>query len=219
MQRFFESILKEKGVTLFFIPVIFYWLTTFLTNEFVITDNLLYNSFHGLIPDGFIEKAISIQHKWIWVGYVILPLVLLIKYLFVSAFITTGAIFKDVSINFKNTFKVVMIGEWLFVIVGIINLFVLLFSSIQNISDIQNLDISTYLSVGTAISGIKSIHWLATPLKTINVSQLIYALLLIFGIKVLTQKSTKKLTWVIASYGSLLLIWTLLLTYINVSYA
>ncbi|SDD36676.1 hypothetical protein SAMN05216323_11552 [Williamwhitmania taraxaci] len=204
---------------LFFVIISFYWLIMFINSTFILTDDLMYNSLLSVIPDGYIEKAISLQHKWAWVGYVIFPIGLFIKFIFISAFITTGAIFCGYDIGFKKILKVVLLSESLFILVGIGNTLMLLLSNVNSITDVQSLNLTSICSIGFLIKD-SAPSWLIAPMNTLNLFELIYFMLLVVGIRITAEeKASKSNLWVITSYGSYLFIWIIVLTYLSVTYA
>ena len=220
MKKFLESLLNEKSYLLFLAIIFIYWLLSYVTNEYIITDSLMYNSLYGQLPEQYIERVTAFQHKWAWISYSILPVILTLKWLFVSAFISTGSIFMGFNIRFKQVFKTTMACEWLFITVGVVNFIILLFSNAQNLIEIQSFNLASILSIGHLIQGIVGLEWLVAPLQSLNVLQLIFVFALALGISIVSnEKFGKSLTLVSKSYGSALFIWIVLIAYISVSYA
>jgi len=205
---------------LFLTIIAYYWLITYVTKEFVLTDSLMYNSLYGLLPEQYIDRAIAFHRKWAWVSYALLPVILTFKWLFVSAFIATGIVIMGYNVSFKKIFKTTMACEGLFVTVGIANFIVLLFSNAQNLEEMQRFNLVSMLSIGYLIQGIEGLEWLVAPLQSLNVLQIIFVFALSLGISVvLNEKFGKSLTLVSKSYGAALFIWIVLMAYISVSYA
>jgi len=220
MKRFIQNLLNEKAIAIIAATIAFYALLNFISREFIMNDTLMYNTLTGQIPDKYIDDVIAFQHKWNWVYYLAMPVLLLIKWLFISAFIATVVIFRGYKISFGSIFKTVVVAEWLFILVGIANSIVLMASNIQSISDIQNLNIIANTSLGQIFKEYQPVSWLITPLYSLNIFQLIYMILLTVGIgSFISESNRKKLSLVVTGYGSLLLIWIMLITYINISYA
>lgn len=179
----------------------------------------MYNSLLSVMPEDYIEKVISLQHKWAWVGYIISPIILLIKFIFICAFITTGAIFCGYDIGFRKIFKVVLLSECLFILVGIGNTLMLLFSNVNSIEEVQRLNLTSICSVGFLIKD-SAPSWLISPMNTLNLFELLYFMLLVVGVRIAAEeRASKSSLWVITSYGSYLFIWIIVLTYLSVTYA
>lgn len=191
----------------------------FINSTFILTDDLMYNSLLSVMPEDYIEKVISLQHKWAWVGYIISPIILLIKFIFICAFITTGAIFCGYDIGFRKIFKVVLLSECLFILVGIGNTLMLLFSNVNSIEEVQRLNLTSICSVGFLIKD-SAPSWLISPMNTLNLFELLYFMLLVVGVRIAAEeRASKSSLWVITSYGSYLFIWIIVLTYLSVTYA
>ena len=219
MKRLFKLFYEENGYMIFLAIILVYWSIMFITNEIVINESILFNSLYGQIPENYIDEIISWHNKWRWVSYAILPVLLLIKWLFVSAFISAGSVFVGLKIGFKNIYKVIMVCEWLLIFVSMANLVWLFFIDIQRIEDMERYNLVSKFSVGAIINNIDAVSWLVSPLKTLNLFQLIYLLLIITGMTILTNDSFKRhIPWVITSYGFAIFVWIVLLTYLNVTY-
>lgn len=220
MKRIFESFFNERSYLLFLTIITIYWLINYVTNEYVLTDSLMYDSLYGQIPEKYIDRAIAFQRKWAWVSYALLPVILALKWLFVSAFIATGTVFMNFNIRFKQIFKTIMACEWIFITAGVVNFIVLLFSNAQNLQEIQHFNFISILSIGHFIQGIVGLEWLVSPLQSLNILQLIFVFALALGVSVVSnEKYGKSLTLVSKSYGAALIIWIVLIAYISVSYA
>lgn len=220
MKRFFETFLNEKGYLLFLSVITIYWLLNYVTNEFVLTDSLMYNSLYGQLPEQYIDSAIAFHRRWAWVSYAILPVILALKWLFISAFIATGSVFMGFNVRFRQIFKITMVCEWLFVTVGVINFIILLFSNAQSMEEIQGFNLVSTLSIGHLIQGVEGLQWLVAPLQSLNIFQLIFVIALALGVSVISnEKFGKSLTLVMKSYGAAFVIWIVLIAYISVSYA
>jgi hypothetical protein len=219
MKRLFKSFYEENGYMIFLAIILVYWTIMFITNEILINETILFNSLYGQIPENYIDDIIAWQNKWRWVSYAILPVILLVKWLFVSAFISAGSVFVGLKLGFKNIYKVIMVCEWLLIFVSIANLLLLFFIDIQRIEDMERYNLVSKFSVGAIINNINTVSWLVSPLNTLNLFQLVYFLLIITGMAVLTNDVFKKhIAWVFASYGFAIFVWIVLLTYLNVTY-
>ena len=220
MKRFFESLLNERSYLLFLSIITIYWLINYVTNEYVLTDSLMYDSLYGQLPEQYIDRAIAFQRKWAWVSYALFPVILVLKWLFVSAFIATGTGFMNFNIRFKQIFKTTMACEWIFITAGVVNFIVLLFSNVQNLEEMQRFNVISILSIGHFIQGLVGLEWLVAPLQSLNVLQLIFVFALALGVSVVSnEKFGKSITLVAKSYGAALVIWIVLIAYISVSYA
>jgi hypothetical protein len=209
----------ENGYLHFAIIVSFYLFIAFVTNEFIMTEAFMFNSLFGQIPEQYIGDYIDFQKKWEWVSYLIFPVILLLKWTFIAAFIAMGAVFMGYNLSFRLIFKGIMSCEWLFVLHGIVNLTILLFSDTNSLADIERLNFVGKLSIGYLIDSQKNIVWLSQSLTALNIVQFIYVFLVSYAMWVISNTAFKtNLFLVIRSYIPALFIWIVLLIYISVSY-
>lgn len=220
MKRFFESILEINGYMLLLGIIASYSLITYLTYELIITDDIIYNFFSGQLPEAYMGRVIEMQKKWNWVNYVLSPIVLLIKWLFISAFLSAGALLSNVRIGFGRIYKMTMWGELIFIAVAGINLIVLYFSNITSLDQIHEMTITNQMSAGILIKLYEGPEWLSLPFYALNIPEILFTLFIVVGFGVLIGETIKEHTkWVISSYWSYLSLWIILLIYLNVTYA
>lgn len=220
MKRFFESILEINGYMLLLGIIASYSLITYLTYELIITDDRMYDFFASQFPEAHLERIMETQKKSSWFIYPFRPIVILVKWLFISAFLSAGALLSNVKIDFARIYKTVMWGEFIFIAASTINLVVLFHSNIQSLEQINSLAISNRMSVGTIIKLFEGPEWLSTPFYALNIEAVLFTIFLVVSFGLLVGETIKEnLKWIIGSYCSYLFLWIILLTYLNVTYA
>lgn len=220
MRKLFIGLISENGYVHFVIIVMIYFAISYITNECIVTDSFMYNSLYGQIPDKYIEESINFQKKWEWIWYILQPVILLIKWTFITSFIAIGSVFMGYQISLKTFYKIVMSCEWLFIFFGIINFVILFLSNVTSMQGIEELNFVNRLSIGYFFRDINKLEWLSKPLYTLNIVNLIYILLIAFAIGVVSsQKYYRNLLLVIRCYIPVLITWVILLTYITITYA
>jgi hypothetical protein len=192
--------------------------TIFLTNLFLISDNLYYNTFAEQLASEKIEGLIEQSHKWAWIGYILVPIIYYIKFLLVALVLQTGFFFFDRKVSFSIIFKAVMLAEIPFLVVPVIELFWFLF--IQTHYTLNDLQYFFPLSA-LQLFDVKSLPtWQIYPLQLFNVFELIYWILLAFWLKKLLNISINKSMEVVASsYGTGLLLWVVFITFLSLNAA
>ncbi|HNV80845.1 MAG TPA: hypothetical protein PKH45_03255 [Tenuifilaceae bacterium] len=219
MKRVFNFLLDENVYILFASIVLSFFLIGYITSNYVLTDGVMYNILYGHVPDPLIDQTIAFHKKWAWVAYLANPLILLLKWVFITAFIGMVSVFMGYSLSFRQIFKSVMSCEWLFVLFASINLIVLLFSEITSMADMEHLNVINKFSAGHLLGTFCNAKWLSKPFYSLNIIQLLYILLLPVPLSVVSNKDyPKNLVLAVRSYVPALLLWIVLLTYITVSY-
>ena len=81
---------------------------------------MVYNFYSEQLAKEQIEKLLESQQKWAWVGYAIIPLIILLRTYLVSLCLSIGLFFYDTEnkIKFKQLFKVALFAEFVLVLVG-----------------------------------------------------------------------------------------------------
>jgi hypothetical protein len=211
-----EVINKTYNSLLFLIVIAYIIGTIFLTNEFIVSDTLYYNTFAEQLTSERIEEIISQKDKWIWLSYAILPFIYLFKFSLIALVLLTGFFFIDKKVNFSVLFKAVMLAEIPFLLVPLIKLFWFLF--VQTHYDFNDLQYFYPLSA-LQLFQVKSLAtWQIYPLQLLNVFELVYWVLLAYWLKrLLNITLTKGMEVVIASYGTSLLLWVVFITFLSLN--
>ena len=70
---------KNKNAILFLVIVIFMLLLAVLSNQFLVSDTLFYNSFAEQLTADKIDALIDQTQQWAWLGYVFIPIIYLLR--------------------------------------------------------------------------------------------------------------------------------------------
>jgi len=71
--------IKHNNYTLFLAVIILTFLITLLVKYGLGLDKLVYNFYAEQLAKDQLENLLEAQQKWAWVGYVIIPLMVLIR--------------------------------------------------------------------------------------------------------------------------------------------
>jgi hypothetical protein len=77
---------------------------------------MLFNSLSEQLSVERIKVFTANQEKWEWLGYLIVPFILLIKWGLTAIPFYIGAIFFDLKLTFKKAFHIVLVSEVVFLI-------------------------------------------------------------------------------------------------------
>ena len=209
--------MKFKTSVLYFSLIIGTFVSVFLLNLFVISDELISEYFSNSISTDQLIKILELNQKWQWVGYVLLPLVLLLKIAVISSVLYMGTFFFEKKITFKRLFTIVTKAEFVFVLVGLVKLVWFLFQDDYTLQDVQ----SFYPLSALSVVGYEELQpWFVYPFQTLNLFELAYWIILAWLIGREIQSTTDKALKIVASsYGSALLIWVVAVMFftLNVS--
>lgn len=201
---------------IFFIIISFILLTTILSNHFLMSKTLFYNSFSEQISSENIDRFINYFNTWQWLGYIFIPIVYILKFSLTALILLTGFFFINHEVRFPTLFKAVMLAEIPFLLVPLIKLFWFLFIQTQyNFNDLQYF----YPLSALQLFEIKTLAtWQIYPLQLLNVFEMVYWVLLAYWLKrLLNITLTKGMEVVIASYGTGLLLWVVFVTFLSIN--
>lgn len=203
--------------------IIYFILLSSITFIFAITSNKLLNSDELLInslvehfSSEQVQELLTFQQKWEWLGYVILPLLLLLKIAIISAILDLGCFLFGKEIKYKKLFNVVVKAEFIFLLVIIIKTaWFYFFQTDYTLEDLQYF----YPLSALSIIGYEGLQpWFVYPFQVLNLFELAYWFILAYLLgKELESTTDKGLSIVASSYGVSLLIWVVGVMFITLN--
>lgn len=114
----------KKRLILFLIVCLVLFIITFLIKRILLTEDLVYNLYSEQLTQEIIDQILKSQQKWEWVGYLVIPLVVLLRSSLVAICLSVGMFFYNMehTIKFKHFFKIALVGEFVLVLVGFFKL-------------------------------------------------------------------------------------------------
>lgn len=212
--KYFHEI---KKLEFFLFISLLYVLFSVILNEFIIKDNLYYQTLGEQLARERIEEFLEFKHKWDWIAYLIIPVVLFLKFLFVALCLETGSIFQGYKTSFKQMFHIAMFSELVFLFAQMLKTVVIALAKLEDLNELQYIASFSLLS----IMNNKNIDpWFIYPLHTINIFEILYWLFLAFILKTLLQKEYfRMIKFVLSTYGVGLLILIIVVMFINVNFS
>lgn len=187
--------------------------------EFLNLNKLLYSSLSEQLTSKQIEQYFEFQDKWQWLGYVFVPIMLIIKTTIIASAIYIGTFFFcKISVTFKQLWGIVVKSEFVFLLVGIFKIiWFYFFQTNYKLEDIQYF----YPLSALNIVGYKGLEpWFIYPFQTLNLFELAYWLLLAYYIGKATETNIDRgLKIVATSYGSALLLWVVTIMFFTLNYS
>lgn len=190
-----------------------------ITNRVLDFKGLLYNSLSEQLTQKQIQHFFELQEKWQWVGYISIPIVLLVKTSLITSVLYIGTFFfSKVTITFKQLWSFVLTAEFVFLLVPVFKIaWFYFFQTNYKLEDIQYF----YPLSALNIVGYKGLEpWFIYPFQTLNLFELTYWLILAYYVGKATQTTMDQgLKIVTYTYGSALLLWVVTIMFITLNYS
>lgn len=215
MSTFFESGIKNR--ILFLLIAAAYVLLSLYFNEYILTDNVFYNSFGEQLAMERIEQIINMQKRWRWLGYAFAPALLVLRMLAVCGCIYLRLFFDNKDMPFRTLMKIVLVAELIFLLEALTRTFYLsFFVEVNTLADLQSFSL---LSLANLFNQADIPAYLKYPLQTISVFQVLYIIVLATGVKHFNQMSfTKAILITLSSYGIALICWIVFVMFLMLQY-
>ena len=182
----------------------------------LISDDLYYNSLGEQFTYAKIDEILDQKDKWAWIGYVLIPVIYLIKFTLITFCLNVGILLSGYKVSFKKLFQITMYAEAIFLLPAIIKL--LWFAFIQTDYTLEELQYFYPLSMLNLFEVGKLEAWWVYSFQVINVFEFGYLLLLAYGIgKQLDKSLNDALGFVLSTYGVGLLLWVVFITFLVVN--
>lgn len=210
-----EYLLKYNAWKYFFILSCFSVLVTIAINYLFLSDGLYYQSFGEQLAADRIARMIEASQKWQWIGYLFVPIVVLIRICFTAICVYIGCFLVNINVKFGQLFIVAMLADFVFVLAGITKLVLMIFfKNISTISDMQFQPLSLLELFDKKTVDVLFIY----PFSLISVFELLYWLALAWLLSGVIEKPFgESLKKVASSYGTGLLLWVLFVMFLTVN--
>ncbi len=217
------DLIKINGYKLYFV-LCFLTAIIALAMYFLFLSNneLFYQSFNQQLALSRIDQMLELSKKWQWVGYAILPVIILLRVFYTTIFLYIGVFFTELKIEFGKLFKVALLADFVFVLAALVKLVILIFfKEVSTLEDLQFTPLSVMELLDSNTVDVLFVY----PLGLLNVFELGYFLVLAWLlITVLNEaneerpvKYGKSLQIVTVSYGSGLLLWVVLVMFLTLN--
>ena len=162
-----------------------------------------------------ITKMVEQSHKWQWLGYLFIPIVVLIRVGFTTVCLYSGCFVANLKLRFRELFKVSLLADFVFVAAGVAKLVILIFfKEVNTLDDLQFQPLSLIQLFGK--DSVDAL--LVYPMSLLNVFEVLYWLALAWLLTgVIEKPMSSTLKTVATSYGSGLLLWVLFVMFLTVN--
>jgi hypothetical protein len=204
-----------KGRSIFLSIVLINLVIIWVSRNLLINEDVFYSTFSEQLT---YERSIMMYDdlkKISWVGYVIYPLILLIKVSLVSVIIYVGIFFFGNQDNFTlgSVFKVVLASEIAFILASLIKF--CWFCFIDKDYNINDMNFFYPLSLINFFRRSEIMKIWIYPLQTVNLFHLLYILLLSLGLNkvcLIGKPESEKI--VLASYIPVIILWNVIIMFL-----
>lgn len=193
-----------------------YILLQSLSQYLLLANELPYDFFQNYLSLDCISLVLKEGSQWQYLSYVILPGLLLIKFLLIAISFSEGGFMLGVEDRFKKFFLIAIHSEFVFLIPPTIKLF--WFAYFQTSYNFDDLRYFSPFSLLCLFDRSELDPLLIYPLHLFNGFELIYWFVLAYQLKEIILVSFRRSLFFVAStYGIGLLIWALLITLLSIS--
>jgi hypothetical protein len=206
----------KRSVILFIILVIISFLIQAVTQNLILTDSLISEHLLTQMPYKNVVNAIELGKRWLWLNYVLIPIVYILKFALISFWILCGTIIFGFKTKFSSMFKIVVTAEFVWLLPTLLS--IIWFSFFDKTYTFEDLQYFAPLSLLSLFDASQLDSWLIFPLKSLNLFEVIYILVLALGIKKIMKKDyDSALKFTLPVYGSALVVWILFVTFLSIN--
>ncbi len=210
----------KNNYTLLFITIFILLCTAYIFKHLLNAEELIYNFYSEQLAQEQVEKLIKSQERWSWLGYAIIPLLVLLRSSLVAMCLSVGNFLYNLNetktIKFKYFLRIALLGEFVLLLVGLFKFGYFYFIKTEyTLQDMQQYYPLSYIN----FLDIERLQpWLVYPLQTVNLFEIGYFFVLVYGLwKLLENKFSKSFEMVAVSYGTGLLIWLGLVMFLTLN--
>jgi hypothetical protein len=205
-----------KGWMLFATLTLCSCLMAWFMVNYILTLNVYKASFGETLAADRIEQIAVNYKSWAWVGYLVIPLILLIKLSLISIALITGGIFFEYKLTFRRAFFLALWAEGVFILMEVIRTLVLWFH--RDSLSLESMQFLTPLSLINFFKAGSVDKWFLYPLQTINVFEISYwfVLALLIGAE-LRKPFWKAFEYVLSTYVVSLMIWIVFIVFLTLN--
>ncbi len=172
----------------------------FIIQKYALNEEVMYNSLLNELSTEDIDRTVALTRSYAWLNYLWAPINVLMQIFLISICILIGTLLLRYEIRFKEIFNVVAKAYAIFAVSRLILIGAYLYFGVNQLSD---LDYVTSVSLYAIVKNPTLPEWATLLLKTINLYQVIFILLLAAGLNLLQHRGLKRwIPLVLGTYGT-----------------
>ncbi len=184
-------------------------------NSLFLTESIYYQSFADRVANNRIIQVIEILHRFQWLGYLFIPIIIITRISFTTICLYVGLFFSELRVEFRDLMKATLLSDFVFLLALLIKLIILIFFKEVNVlEDLQFQPFSLMDFFDKKTGDVLFFY----PLSLLNAFELLYWLVLAWLLTGVVEKPmSSTLKTVATSYGSGLLLWVLFVMFLTVN--
>ena len=187
-------------------------------SQFILVDEtVFFNTYSEQMTYDRSMELFSFMRSYSWVNYVLIPLIMLIKFLVLSLVIYIGVFFLDLQreISFGEVFTVVIASEIVFVAASLAK--VIWFAFFAGNYTMNDLNFFYPLSLINLFHQADLAPYWIYPMQTANLFQLLYVFMLAYGLSRISSLGRNKTEKVILlTYVPAIAIWIVFVMFLTI---
>lgn len=214
----FQKLYNKNKWLVFTIVVLITLYFTWLMNAALPFNRMMYNSLSEQLSANRIHKLIESQQKWEWLGYLILPLLLIIKWFLVAVALDVGALLFEIELKFKKAFQIAMLSEMAFLLLLGVKFGWFFYN--RDTLTLEYVQGFMPLSLSSLIDTSSIDKWFIYPLQVINLFEIAYWFILAYFLSIELKKPFgKAFQFVASTYGVGLIIWVIFMAFLVLNFS
>ncbi len=185
---------------------------SFSLKEYILNDKFLYNSFAEQMTMEEVENAVTSVKESFWLLLLSAVLKVIAEIFLITLAINLGTLLFEYQITFKQIFGAVTKAYIIFAITRVVLMGIYAY---EGVSSLEDLNYIPKLSLFELFDTQSLPNWAVFPLQIANLPQLFFILLTALELNQIRQYGFAKwLLVVLGTYGTGLVIWTILVTFL-----
>jgi len=188
----------------------------FYIDVFILTDDIFYIYLADQYSNTRVEKMLAFRGKWLWLTYLIAPVITFFKILIPATLVYLGLYVSNLKYPFSNIFKACVIAE--FVLLVPILFKIIWFDLIQASFTLDEFKSFYPLSLYSLFDPVLLEKWYHYPFKALNLFEVGYWFALAGSLSIVLSRDFKEMFHVVVSYyGAYFVCWILFVVFISLS--
>lgn len=173
MYQLYKELLSQKKFYYFLVLSIFLVGLSFAIQFSFYNETIFYNTYAEQLTMERTQKMYETGKQWQWISYLLIPIVLFVKVLYNTFWVTTGSLLNDDRIRVKDNYNICLKTEFVFVLMLLVKfIWLLFFKPVNNLNDLGFVpgSLINFCDVD------KIPKWLIYPLQTINIWEVLFCI-------------------------------------------
>jgi hypothetical protein len=214
LRSIFNDFMNNKISLILILFSVFYCVLLFVTNKYVLTENVYYNLLSDRYEIDRIEQFVKFNDKVSWISYLTFPIFIFLKWLFIGGAIYTIYYLRDKPVSFGKCMRIVAFAEIAMLLALYVKLVYFLIHRVESFTMFQSYSSLSILNL-ISLSSIPT--YLIYPFQLLNLFEVFYWLLLSYGLYFEWEdKFVNAIKVTFWSYGVLLIFWVVLSIFIKI---